>query len=105
MVAAARTNAALLSAMHNAQIQEQERATHGWQMEWLTLPQMMLLTSGALKHARYLASHLQADGENHESEHRAGQPPHSRRSHGICLAQAMPKSKAEELVKKAVAWR
>jgi 3-carboxy-cis,cis-muconate cycloisomerase len=63
IVAAARTNAALLSALHNAQIQEQERATHGWQMEWLTLPQMMLLTSGALKHARFLASYLQADGK------------------------------------------
>ena len=61
IVAAARTNASLLSAMHQAQIQEQERATHGWQMEWLTLPQMMLLTGGALKHALYLARNLQVD--------------------------------------------
>ncbi len=51
IVAAARTNASLLSALHQAQIQEHERATHGWQVEWLTLPQMILLTGGALKHA------------------------------------------------------
>ncbi len=43
LIAAARTNASLLSAMHNAMIQEHERATHGWQMEWLTLSQMILL--------------------------------------------------------------
>ena len=49
IVAAARTNAALLSALHHAQIQEHERATHGWQVEWLTLPQMVLLTGGALE--------------------------------------------------------
>ena len=52
IVAAARMNASLLSALHNAQIQEQERATHGWQVEWLSLPQMIALTGGALKHVR-----------------------------------------------------
>ena len=61
ILAAARTNAALLSAMHQAQIQEHERATHGWQVEWLTLPQMILLTGGALKHALYVAQNLQVD--------------------------------------------
>jgi len=61
IIAAARTNASLLSAMHQAQIQEHERATHGWQVEWLTLPQMILLTGGALKHALYLAKNLQVD--------------------------------------------
>jgi len=101
MVAAARTNAALLSAMHNAQIQEQERATHGWQMEWLTLPQMMLLTSGALKHARYLASHLQADGKSMRANIAQGNHLILAEAAVFALAQAMPKSKAEELVKKA----
>jgi 3-carboxy-cis,cis-muconate cycloisomerase len=61
ILAAARTNAALLSAMHNAQIQEHERGTHGWQVEWLSLPQMMILTSAALKHSIYLAKNLQGD--------------------------------------------
>jgi 3-carboxy-cis,cis-muconate cycloisomerase len=59
IIAAARTNASLLSAIHNAVIQEHERATHGWQIEWLTLSQMILLTGGALKNALFLAKNLQ----------------------------------------------
>ena len=58
IIAAARTNASLLSAMHNAMIQEHERATHGWQIEWLTLSQMILLTGGALKNALFLSQNL-----------------------------------------------
>ena len=61
IVAAARTNASLLSAMHNAMIQEHERATHGWQVEWLTLSQMILLTGGTLKNALFLAENLKVN--------------------------------------------
>ena len=103
IVAAARTNAALLSAMHQAQIQEHERATHGWQVEWLTLPQMIVLTGGALKHARYLAQNLQVD----EAAMRAN----ITRANDVILAEAavfaltsaLPRPKAEELVKRACA--
>src|SRR5262249_34900384 len=63
IVAAARTNTALLSAMHQALIQEHERGTHGWQMEWLTLPQMFALTSGALNHALFLSENLVVNAE------------------------------------------
>ena len=58
IIAAARTNASLLSAMHQAMIQEHERATHGWQVEWLTLSQMIVLTGGALKNAVFLEKNL-----------------------------------------------
>ena len=51
IIAAARTNAALLGAMHQALIQEHERATSGWQMEWWTLPRMFELTASALRKA------------------------------------------------------
>ena len=103
IIAAARTNAALLSAMHQAQIQEHERATHGWQVEWLTLPQMIVLTGGALKHARYLAQNLQVD----EAAMRAN----ITRANDVILAEAavfaltsaLPRPKAEELVKRACA--
>lgn len=61
IIAAARTNASLLSAMHQALIQEHERATHGWQVEWLTLSQMILLTGGALKNALFLANNLKVN--------------------------------------------
>ena len=53
ILAAARTNASLLSAMHQALIQEHERATHGWQMEWLSLPQMAGYTAVSLSKALF----------------------------------------------------
>ena len=101
ILAAARMNASLLSAMHQALIQEQERATHGWQVEWLALPQMAILTGGALKHALYLARNLKVDG--------AKMRDNIARAHNVILAEAavfalakaMPRPKAEELVKKA----
>jgi 3-carboxy-cis,cis-muconate cycloisomerase len=58
IIAAARTNASLLSAMHQALIQEHERGTHGWQVEWLNLPQMFALTTSALDKALFLSEHL-----------------------------------------------
>ncbi|MEM7534528.1 MAG: 3-carboxy-cis,cis-muconate cycloisomerase [Chloroflexota bacterium] len=58
IVAAARTNASLLSSMHHALVHEHERATHGWQLEWLNLPQMFALTAVALKKALFLSENL-----------------------------------------------
>jgi 3-carboxy-cis,cis-muconate cycloisomerase len=103
MLAAARTNASLLSALHHAQIQEHERATHGWQVEWLTLPQMMIITGGALKHALDLAQNLQVD--------EAAMRFNMVRANDVVLAEAavfalansMPRAKAEELVRNACA--
>jgi 3-carboxy-cis,cis-muconate cycloisomerase len=103
VLAAARANASLISAVHHAQIQEHERATHGWQLEWLTLPQMVLLTGGALKHSLYLAENLQVDA--------AAMRANIARAHDVILAEAavfalakaMPRPRAEELVKKACA--
>jgi 3-carboxy-cis,cis-muconate cycloisomerase len=103
IVAAARTNAALLSAMHQAMIQEHERGTHGWQVEWLTLSQMILLTGGALKHALYLAENLQVnEGKMRENLARANDVVLAEAA-SFALAAHMPREKAHELVKKACA--
>jgi 3-carboxy-cis,cis-muconate cycloisomerase len=48
IIAAARANTGHLAALHNALIQEHERAAGGWQIEWLTLPPMFTLTGAAL---------------------------------------------------------
>jgi 3-carboxy-cis,cis-muconate cycloisomerase len=101
IIAAARANASFLSAMHHAQIQEHERATHGWQVEWLTLPQMVILTSGALKHALYLAKNLQVDQlKMRENIARAGDVILAE-SAVFALTKAMPRAHAEALVKRA----
>ena len=83
IVAAARTNAALLSALHQAQIQEHERATHGWQVEWLTLPQMVLLTGGALKHAALSRQEPTSRFGGDARQYCASQRCHSRRGGGV----------------------
>jgi 3-carboxy-cis,cis-muconate cycloisomerase len=101
LIAAARTNASLLSAMHNAMIQEHERATHGWQMEWLTLSQMILLTGGALKNALFLSQNLKIN--------QARMQHNLERSNYLVLAEAavqaltaeIPRTEAHALVKQA----
>src|SRR5688572_21045336 len=103
IVAAARTNAALLSAMHQAQIQEHERATHGWQVEWLTLPQMITLAGAALKHALYLAENLQADINVMRANISRANDVILAEAAVFALAKVMPRLQAEELVKKACA--
>jgi 3-carboxy-cis,cis-muconate cycloisomerase len=101
MLAAARTNASLLSALHHAQIQEHERATHAWQVEWLTLPQMMILTGGALKHALDLAQNLQVDEAAMRVNMARANDVVLAEAVVFALAKAMPRAKAEEMVKKA----
>jgi 3-carboxy-cis,cis-muconate cycloisomerase len=103
MLAAARTNASLLSALHQAQIQEHERATHGWQVEWLTLPQMMMLTGGALKHALDLAQNLQLDVAAMRANMERANDVVLAEAAVFALAKAMPRANAEELVKNACA--
>jgi 3-carboxy-cis,cis-muconate cycloisomerase len=103
IVAAARMNASLLSAMHQALIQEHERATHGWQVEWLTLPQMMVLTGGALKHALYLAKNLQVDAAAMHSNIARANDVILAEAAVFALAKALPRRQAEELVKRACA--
>ena len=103
ILAAARTNASLLSALHNAQIQEHERATHGWQVEWLTLPQMVTLTGGALKHAAFLAQSLQVNAASMRGNISRGNDVILAEAAAFALARAMPRPAAEELVKRACA--
>ena len=101
MLAAARTNGSLLSALHQAQIQEHERATHGWQVEWLTLPQMMILTGGALKHAVDLAQNLQVDDALMRANMERANDVVLAEAAVFALAKAMSRAKAEEFVKNA----
>jgi 3-carboxy-cis,cis-muconate cycloisomerase len=102
IIAAARTNASLLSAMHQAQIQEHERATHGWQMEWLALPQMVGLTAVALNKSRLVSQNLVVN-EARMRENVAA-------SNGLMMAEAvtfaltptyMGRSEAKQLVREA----
>ena len=63
LVAMGRANANLLSTMHQAVIHEQERSGSAWTLEWLTLPQMMVLAGASLGHAQTVGESLSADPE------------------------------------------
>ena len=61
LVTVAQMNTTLLSNMHHALIAEHERATHSWQLEWNTLPQMVCGTSAALGQAMSVIKNLSVD--------------------------------------------
>jgi len=101
MVTLARSNAALLSAMHQAMIQEHERGSPGWQLEWLTLPQMAVAAGAALNHAITVVETLEVNAARMRANLEA--------SNGLILAEAasfalsahMPRTEAQALVKDA----
>ena len=80
-----------------------ERGTHGWQVEWLTLPPMIALTGGALKQALYLVQNLQIDGDAMRRNIARSNDLILAEAAVFALAKAMPRAGAEELVKRACA--
>jgi 3-carboxy-cis,cis-muconate cycloisomerase len=101
IIASARTNASLLSSMHQALVQEHERATHGWQVEWLNLPQMFALTSVALDKAVFLSEHLEVNEERMRQNVNASNGLMLAEAISFALAETMSRADAIELVKEA----
>ncbi len=89
IVAMARLNAGHLAAMHQALINEHERGTHAWQLEWLALPQMFACTAAALKHALWLSQNIQVDERRMQANLQA--------SNGRLLAEALAKAMAPSM--------
>ncbi|WP_158815463.1 3-carboxy-cis,cis-muconate cycloisomerase [Methylocapsa sp. S129] len=58
LVTLARFNAALLGAQHQTLVHENERSGAAWTLEWLVLPQMIVATAAALRHATALCGGL-----------------------------------------------
>jgi 3-carboxy-cis,cis-muconate cycloisomerase len=101
ILAAARTNATLLSSMHHALIQEHERATHGWQIEWLNLPQMVALTSTALNKASFLSEHLAVNQAQMLKNVTASNGLMLAERISLALAQTMSRAEAKQIVQEA----
>lgn len=73
ILAAARSVAAQLTALMGALVQEHERGTHGWQVEWLCLSPMLSLTAGACKNTLEIARDLVVDAERMRDNVMSGQ--------------------------------
>jgi 3-carboxy-cis,cis-muconate cycloisomerase len=63
LIALARFNAAMLGAQHQTLVHENERSGAAWTLEWLVLPQMIVATGAALRHAAALCEGLQFVGK------------------------------------------
>jgi 3-carboxy-cis,cis-muconate cycloisomerase len=50
-----------VAALLDAMVAEHERSNGPWEIEWIVVPEIFLLASGALAHARSLISGLQVD--------------------------------------------
>ncbi len=101
LITAARLNASLLSAMHQALIAEHERATHGWQLEWLSLPQMLVNTGAALYHARFIADNLVVEAGRMRANLEASNGLLLAEAATFALAEHMPRPEAQQRVKQA----
>ena len=92
----------LVSTMLTAMGQEHERGLGGWQAEWETLPEICLLTSGALAHLIQVAEGLEVD----EARMRANLDL----THGLIMSEAVTmaltghlgRSAARRLVEEAI---
>jgi 3-carboxy-cis,cis-muconate cycloisomerase len=51
----------LVAALLDAMVEDHERSTGPWEIEWIAVPEIFLLTSGALQQARTLLAGLQVD--------------------------------------------
>jgi 3-carboxy-cis,cis-muconate cycloisomerase len=93
----ARMNATLLPALHHANLHEHERGTHGMQLEWLTLAQMIGLTSGALEQAVNLSQNMVVNVDRMLENVRASHGLMMTEALSFAFAQHMPKSEAKKL--------
>lgn len=58
LVALARYNAGLVGTLHQALVHENERSGAAWTLEWLTLPEIIIVTGASLRLAIRLASQI-----------------------------------------------
>jgi len=101
VIAAARVTASLLAAMHQAQIQEHERATGSWQTEWLALPQMVGLAAGALQRTLLLSKNLVVDEARMQRNVQASNGLMLAERLSFELARSLGRAEAEQLVRSA----
>jgi 3-carboxy-cis,cis-muconate cycloisomerase len=71
----------LVAALLEAQVEDHERSTGPWEIEWIALPDIFMLSAGALAQTRFLVSGLQVN----EKKMRANLDI----THGLIMAEAV----------------
>jgi 3-carboxy-cis,cis-muconate cycloisomerase len=101
MLAAATRIPGLVATLLSAMPQEHERGLGGWQAEWESLPEICLLTSGALMHAVQVIEGLQIDAERMRANVDATRGVILAEAVALALARTMGRSEAHGLVERA----
>lgn len=101
VLVAARANAAAISALYQALIQEHERGTHGAQLEWLYLPQMFALSGAALTKAATITQNLQTHPDRMRANIEASQDLILTEPIKFALLDVMDVGAAEDLLERA----
>lgn len=103
ILALARLTACLTTPIHLAALHAEERDGGAWALEWLVLPQIVVATAAALRHAQGLADTLAPDPERMRAILDAGGGVALAEAASFRLAAHMPRAEAQALVKRAVA--
>lgn len=77
LVTLARFNATLLAGMHQSLVHENERSGAAWTLEWMLLPQMLMATAAALRHAQALVGQVAFRPAKGRTEQAAAKDPGS----------------------------
>jgi 3-carboxy-cis,cis-muconate cycloisomerase len=98
VLALARRNAGLVGSLHQAALHVHERDGTAWNLEWLTLPDMIRTTGAGLRHAGAMAQNLDVDPDRMAANL---SPATLAEAAVYALAEHMPKPEAQALVKAA----
>jgi 3-carboxy-cis,cis-muconate cycloisomerase len=101
VLAAATRVPALVSVLLSAMAQEHERGLGGWQAEWETVPEVFLLTSGALSQMRQVIVGLRVDSQRMRANLDATRGLIYAEAVGTALARAVGRAAAHQLVERA----
>ena len=93
----------LVSTMLTAMVQEEERGLGGWHAEWETLPEIVRLTAGALRHLAEIAPRLEVDAERMKQNLEVTRGLIYAEAVTMALAEKMGKASAHQLVEAACA--
>jgi 3-carboxy-cis,cis-muconate cycloisomerase len=101
VLAAATRVPALVSTLLAAMPQEHERGLGGWQAEWETLPEIFLLTSGALSQMRQIIAGLRVDAPRMRANLEATRGLVYAEAVSAALAPVVGRATAHKLVERA----
>lgn len=91
ILAAATRVPGLMATLYVSQIQQHERALGGWQAEWETLPQLIMLTGGVLENSEYLVKGMQVNTQKMRDNLDI--------THGLVMAESVTQALAAHLGK------